>query len=156
ERSVSTGTPWELALQLQGERRTDQPWQQQLDRWLAQHYRDATFRGPVFTSETAGDYLLWALPEGAPVFMYTHVHLFPTEHWAQVVAVRFGTADWRRVLDRQKINLVVVEAELNPRLRALLHHDKDWQVLLDETGNSAKRDYRCRLLIAVRRQPLQG
>jgi hypothetical protein len=153
ERSLSSGTPWELALQLQGERRTDQAWQQQLDLWLAHHYRDASFRGPIFTSETSGDYLLWALPESAPVFIYTHVHLFPAEHWAEVVRVRFGTADWRQVLDRHRINLVVVEAELNPRLRALLQQDKEWQLLLDEADSTAKRDYRCRLLIAVRRQP---
>jgi hypothetical protein len=154
-RSLSEGTPWQLALQLQGERRTEPPWQQRLDGWLSQHYANATYKGAIFTSETSGDYLLWSLPESAPVFMYTHVHLISVEHWAQVATVRFGAKDWRKVLDHQKINLLVVEAELNPRLRALLYQNKEWQVILDETGSS-KHDSRCRLLLAVRKQPLRG
>jgi hypothetical protein len=154
ERSVSAGTAWPLAFQLQGKHEKKVPWSAELDRWLHQHYPEGKFRGPLFTSETAGDYLVWALPEEMPVFVYAHVHLFSWEHWQQVAAVRRGTKYWRAVLDHHKINLLVVEPELNLRLRELLYQDHDWQVLYDETDDARIVDYRCRLLVAVRRQPL--
>lgn len=155
ERSLSSGTPWQLALELQGRPAGDTAWSPELQTWLHKHYAQGRYQGRLFTTETSGDYLLWSLPEDNTVFMYSHVHLFPPEHWQLVAAVRYGSPHWRKVLDHFKINVVVVEAELNARLAQLLHEDAQWLVVRDETGDRSKYDYRCRLLVAVRKQPLR-
>jgi hypothetical protein len=151
DRTLAQGTPWRLAEHLEGR----EPWLPELDRWLHAHYPHGKFRGPIFTSETAGDYLVWSLPEEMPVFAYAHVHLLTWEHWQQVAAVRNGTVHWRTVLDHHRINLLVVEAELNKRLRGLLYQDKEWQVIYDEYEDPQVYDFRCRLLVAVRKTPLR-
>ncbi len=155
ERSVSAGTAWPLAFQLQGVGRDDKPWLPELDQWLQTHYPEGKFRGMIFTSETAGDYLVWALPRNMPVFAYCHVHLFTPEHWQLVKIVRAGAPAWRQVLDRNKINMVVVEPDTNRRLRDLLYQDPDWQILHDETDDPGVVDPRTWLLIAVRKTPLR-
>lgn len=154
QRSVAEGTAWRLACQLRETAGTEKPWLPELDAWLKRNYDGGNFRGCVFTTETSGDYLVFALPEQMPVFMYAHVHLCPASHWQQVAAVRTGSPHWRKVLDRHKINLLVMEPELNERLRQLLYQDPDWQVVYDETDNAAIVDPRSRLLIAVRKKPL--
>jgi hypothetical protein len=88
-------------------------------RYLEDQYRrHAVPRGPVFASETLGDYLLWDLRLDPPVhvFCYTHVHLFTPEHWRECLAVKNGDPGWQAVLDRHRVQFVVVEAELHPRL----------------------------------------
>jgi hypothetical protein len=156
QRGVSEGTPWRLALDLQQDAARKEPWSPALNTWLAKHYPQGRFQGAVFTSETMGDYLVWALPEDMPVFIYAHVHLFTKEHWQRCAAVRYGTEHWAKVLDAYHINLIVVEAELNQNLRKQLAASSEWQIIVDESENSSKMDKRCRLLIAVRKQPMMG
>jgi hypothetical protein len=150
ERSVHGGTPWQLAVQLQG-----QEGRPELDAWLKKHFPRGQFQGRVFASETQGDYLIWALPPEIPIFVYTHVHLFPPSVWRQCQRVKFGERDWDDILDRHRVNLVIIEAEMHPPLRELLYEAGDtWQVLLDEAGDHRKADARGRQLIAVRKVPL--
>jgi hypothetical protein len=89
-----------------------------------------------------------------PIFLYTHVHLFPAEVWAQCGEVKRGGPAWRAVLDYHRINLVIFEPEMFPGLRPRLVADRDWVVVLDETGLEEKVDPRSRLLIALRKVPL--
>ncbi len=154
-RSVSNGTPWKLGLELKNDPALKEAYLPELDQWLEKHYEEGRFQGSLFTSETMGDYLVWALPKDMPVFIYAHVHLFTKEHWARCAAVRSGSEHWDDVLDNYHINLVVVEAELNQTLRENLHESADWQVLLDEAEDQTKVDKRCRLLVAVRKEPLR-
>jgi hypothetical protein len=153
ERSLSQGTPWQLAAQLTappGEK-TSYP---QLADALKHGYPGGRFQGRIFATETQGDYLLWALPPDYPVLVYTHVHLFPPEHWRECMTVMAGEPGWREILDRHGVNLVVVEAEERPQLAKALKADADWRVVLDETGLRSKLDPRTRLFIAVRKKPL--
>jgi hypothetical protein len=154
ERSISAGTPWELAAQLQAPPDAAKPWLPALAEQLRRHYPDGRFTGGVFASESEGDYLVWALPPEIPVAVYTHAHLFTPEYWKDCLAVRSGAPRWGDILDHQHINLLVVESELHPQLRRALHRDPAWQIVLDEKGDPTKRDERCRLLIALRTEPM--
>jgi hypothetical protein len=151
ERSLFYGTPWQLARQLQ---EPDYIWSAKLHDTFARTYPYRRFTGTIFASETLGDYFVWSLGPEPPVFIYTHIHLFSPGHWELCTRVRSGSADWRQILDRFRVNLLVVEAEQNARLCGLLRQDSDWQVILDETGATNKRDPRGRLFVAVRLQPL--
>jgi hypothetical protein len=154
ERSLSGGTPWRLTYQLTHPDSTDPRGMPQLRKLLAAHYPGGRFTGGVFASETLGDLPIWDLAPQVPVFIYTHVHLFPAEHWQRCLAVRSGSTAGREVLDRYHVNLVVVEPDLNPRLCAWLRADLGWQVLADDSQQPAGRDTRQRLFIALRLRPL--
>ncbi len=71
----------------------------------------------IFASETLGDYLLWDLgqhPEDPPARLccYTHVHLFPREHWERCLVVKNAAHGWQKVLDDMGVDYLVVEDEL--------------------------------------------
>jgi hypothetical protein len=150
-RILYAGTPWRVAEQLRDPQAEALP---ALRRELARHYPGGRFAGVVFASETQGDYLVWALPPEVPVFLYTHVHLFPPEVWAQCAVVKVAAPAWRAVLDHHYVNLVVMEPDMYPDLRTRLLADRDWEVVLDETGLQEKPDPRSRLLVALRKVPL--
>jgi hypothetical protein len=152
--SVSQGTPWRLAAQLQAPGGSQAAWLPELGKALRDHYPEGRYQGRVFATETLGDYLFWALPPQTPVLIYTHLHLFPAAHWAECVTVKTAGPGWWEVLDRHGVNLVVFEPELFPDLARALRRDPTWKVVRDETGDRSKRAPRDRMLIALRKQPL--
>lgn len=150
-RSVHSGTPWQLAEELRAPSGAHLP---QLAEWLKKNYRDGKFTGRIFTSETQGDYLLWALAPEVRLFMYTHVHLFPAGIWQDCQHVKAGAADWEQILNDRDVKIIIVESELHPALRRRLLDAQDrWTILVDETSSTAKTDRRGRVLIAVRNTP---
>jgi hypothetical protein len=95
-RVIYKGTPWQLAAQLQGKPGPDGEELPALGEALTKHYPHGRYRGPIFASETQGDYLVWALAPQHGIFLYTHVHLFPNEVWQQCTEVKFGLPSWRQ------------------------------------------------------------
>jgi hypothetical protein len=150
ERVLFAGTPWKLADQLASPERPDEL--PALATALKERYPGGRLTGCLFASETLGDYLVWAAP-GTDVFLYTHVHLFPFDVWRDCVAVKFAAPNWRAVLDRHRVNLLTFEPETYPQLHALVRQDGDWLVVLDEAGDTAKRDNRARHCVALRKVP---
>lgn len=148
--ALSNGTPLSVSLAL----RQQPQGLSSITEVLEKNYPEQRYTGGIFASETLGDYLLWDLPSQYPVFAYSHVHLFSPQHWQRIATVRRAEPGWQAILANHRINLVVVEAEQNARLCALLRQDADWTVVTDETGWLAKRDSRCRLFVALRVRPL--
>ncbi len=84
---------------------------------IRKHYADEPRRRGmvVFASETLGDYLLWDLQDLEPAVRipcYTHVHLFPEEHWKKCVAVKSGERGWQEQLRKWDVDLLVLEYDL--------------------------------------------
>ncbi len=156
DRTLSAGTPLHLTTLLLEPGREPAPELAKLEKALREKYPHQQFSGRIFVSETLGDFFLWELAPDAPILVYSHVHLFTPEHWREVMAVRFGQPSWRMILDRHGVNLVVVEPERNPRLCSLLRQDKDWLVVLDETGLARKPDPRNQHFIALRVSPIRA
>ena len=151
--SVSEGTPWQLAHELTQPGVVTEEWQQTLADGL-KAYPNHEYHGVVFASETLGDYFAYTLPPSTmPAFIDSHVHLFKPEQWQRTVIVKWAQPGWREVLDNWIVNLVVVEADLYPNLRAALRQDADWLVLMDETGSAKKLHSNCRLFVALRKTP---
>jgi hypothetical protein len=105
--------------------------------------------GPIFCSETLGDYLLFT-SAGQPI-VYSHVQLFPAEHWQRCLLVKEGKEGWQRVLQSWNARILLVEVELHPQLCQQVRKDKEWLVLLDEAGSTQKRDPKARHFLAVHR-----
>ncbi len=71
----------------------------------------------IFASETLGDYLLWDLgrhPQEPPwrLCCYTHVHLFPKEHWDRCMKVKNADRGWQGALDEMGADFLVLEDDL--------------------------------------------
>jgi hypothetical protein len=149
-RAVHPATPWPLAQQVREPKGKAFP---PLKAWLASQGKER-YAGRIFTSETQGEYLLWALPPEAAPLLFCHAHLFPPDHWFACQKILNGDKDWQTLLDRLEAQMIVVEAELHPELRRQLLSaagHQHWLILLDETGDERKSDLRSRWLIAVRR-----
>jgi hypothetical protein len=153
EHSLSAWTPWRIAHQLRHREEDGPRGLPALQKHLAAHYPEGRFRGCIFTSEMVGDHFVWALAPQVPVFMYSHVHLFPPEQWLRCMAVRFGNEHWRTILDLYQVNLVVVELEHSPPLCALLREDRAWKVLADEGDSPTGPGLKQRLFVAIRIRP---
>lgn len=119
-----------------------------------QSYPEGRFRGAIFTPEAMGDYLVWSLPEKAPVMVYSHVHAFPPRYWDDYMEVLFAKPGWRRILDRERVNLVVASAEQRRDLFDKLNADPAWLVVLDPDDPANGRANR--IFAALRKKPLEA
>ena len=150
EQALHPGTPLALARQLlQPVSANSVP---ALKAWLAQQRLTPADLGPIFASETQGEFLLWSLPEACRPVVYTHVHLFTPEHWQAVMRVKNGRPGWEAILSRWGCRLLVVEADLHADLcRQLRAGQGGWRVLVDDaaSGSRGQGDPKARLLIAV-------
>ena len=139
DHTVSAGTPWRLALELTAVPADEGRWLPELRKELRGRYPNGQYSGAVFASETQGDFLIWSLPADIPVLMYTHAHVFTPAHWQDCMAVRRGDSEerngptgWSAFLDRNRVNLIIVETGTHAELTAILRKDKEWQVVWEE------------------------
>jgi hypothetical protein len=112
-------------------------------------YPHRRFEGRMFVQDDLAGLLVWSLPGKAPVFVDSQVDVFPESHWQNYLSVLFGKAGWKAILDRNQINLIVVDPVNGRGLAEKLVDDPEWE-LIGSDGKSAK------LLVAVRKHPLQA
>src|SRR5262249_6302298 len=84
ERGVDQGTVWQLAALLKAPADV----QEKALAQLGAGGLEASLKGNILTTETLGDYLVWAQLPDNRIFIYSHVHLFPPEHWNTFAAVK--------------------------------------------------------------------
>lgn len=147
--AVGPQTPWRLSAQIQAPPGAKAIWPE-LAQALAENYPGGRFQGRIFASEVLGDYLLWSLPRENAVLVYSHVHVFPASHWEEYTRVLYGNPGWWEVLDRHRVNLVIVESDVRKALADELRKDPDWLVVPD----AANKGNEVRPLVALRRRPL--
>jgi hypothetical protein len=129
-------------------------------RWLPafadaiRSYPDGRFTGSIYATETMGDYLLTVAPDGSPVLLYSHAHVFSPEYFRQAMAVKNAQGDWQAWLKDRRVNLIAIEADLYPRLAGGVRQDSDWIVVLDESKSAGSRGPGQRKFIALRKRPL--
>ncbi len=152
DHTVAVGTPWRLALELQADAKDKGRWLPQLRKALNEHYPSGRFTGAIFSSETQGDFLVWALPHEMPVMMFTHAHVFSVAHWEACRGVKAGNPGWREFLVEHGANLIVVEVDSHATLANQLRVDPDWIVIQD--GPQGPPSKAVNVLIALRKNPL--
>ena len=151
DQSISSGTPWKLARQLKNPDDPDARAMPRLAEVVKERY-GGKFRGTVMATPMQGDFLMWAIAPDIPV-TYSHIHLFHPDYWQELGLVGQGAPGWWDVLDKYRVNLLVVEAEYAAGLKAELLKSKEWEILLDEAGDPTKPNPLTRQLIAVRLNP---
>jgi hypothetical protein len=148
--ALHPGTPYDVAAALKGEKPANPDRVAKLVQVLQEQY-GGKFTGRVFCSETAGEYLIWALPPETEVMLFNHIQLFSPAYWTECQTLKFAEPGWWEVLDRRHPGVVVVEVDRHPRLCAELRKHPDWVVAVDESGKPA-RDGFTRLFVAVRKR----
>jgi len=151
--SLSLGTPWELAREVREPGSTTAPWAAKLAEIIRRDYPGGRFTGSILATPMQGDYLMWALAPEVPV-TYSHMHLFHPDYWEELAVVGQGRPGWRDVLEKYRVNLIIVEAQYGPKLREQLVKSKEWTIVLDETDDAKKPIPLTRQLIAIRNRPL--
>jgi len=152
DHTVAAGTPWRLALELKAPLADEGRWLPALREALRAGYPDGQYRGPIFSSETQGDFLVWALPSDMPVLMFTHAHVFPFNYWESCRDVKAGNPGWREFLAQNRANLIVVEADSHEELADELRKDPDWVIVQDGENQPGKPA--AHVIIALRKKPL--
>lgn len=115
-------------------------------------YPGSVFRGRVFASHTLADYLLWAGSDPDRLFIDSRAGVFSEGHWQDYHLALSGKGGWWEVLERYRVNLVLIEPDLHAELAERLRADAAWRVVLDES-DAPRPDPRTRRLIAVRKRP---
>jgi hypothetical protein len=82
--------------------------------------------GPnVWAPQTWGSWLEFAVPK-LRVAVDSRIELFPPELWSDVNQVATGAGDWRAILDRHAVDILVLTVEQEGRLGPLLEGTPDW------------------------------
>lgn len=147
--SLHPGTAYDIAAALKGEAPASRERVERLEKVIREYY-GGKFTGRVFASETAGEYLLWALPPDVEVMLFNHIQFFSPDYWTECQTLKFAEPGWWEVLDRFHPGVIVVEVDRHPRLCAELRKHPDWVVAVDEVDQPA-RDGFARLFVAVRK-----
>ncbi|MCA9091257.1 MAG: hypothetical protein KDA90_21795 [Planctomycetaceae bacterium] len=114
----------------------------EITEWLVEHPQP----GQIFNSYEWGDYLMWAGPQDAQLFVTSHVHLIPPEVWRDYRNTSYGlSGDWERQLDRYSVNTVIMDKMSHQGMIDALQKNEHWE-----------RAYEDRLgAVFVRRHPIE-
>jgi hypothetical protein len=96
------------------------------------HLRENPPIGQIFNSYEWGDYLIWAGPPDAKVFVASHAHLVPREVWQSYMQVMNMSTGWEDVLARFGANTVLIEKQRRRGLVARLRDHDDWQISFED------------------------
>jgi len=92
---------------------------------------DATARsvppgGRLFVSQPWGSWFELTLPD-RPVFVDSRIEIFPERVWTEYAAVMDGREGWQSILDRWRVDAVVLQEE-DSTLRSLISDDPGWRL----------------------------
>jgi hypothetical protein len=93
---------------------------------VAEFIESEQLPGPMFNSYNWGGYLMFALPE-YPVYVDGRTDLYKDEFLLRYLKTATGGDDWRKTLDEDGINMVVIEQ--GSGLARALGEDQDWTLI---------------------------
>ena len=79
--------------------------------------------------------MAWAGPSNMQLFMTTNMHLVPHQTWNDYRVVRETRSGWANVLERYRVETVVLDKKRQTTLMRYLRNSRDWRVAYeDDTG----------------------
>lgn len=91
-------------------------------KWLMQH---PDLPGPFFGEYTFSSYLTFALPSRL-VWIDNRFNAYPPEHWEKYQTISSAKPPWGDLLDRDKINLLMLSLHSQPTLVEAVEDSADW------------------------------
>jgi hypothetical protein len=96
----------------------------------ARYLAEAQPAGPMFNSYNWGGFLAWELYGQYPVYVDGRTDLYPNEFLLAYLDTAFTRPGWQERLDREGINLIVMEA--NSQMAHLLQSEPGWALAYDD------------------------
>jgi hypothetical protein len=90
--------------------------------WLAAH---PDLPGPLFAEYTFSSYLTFALPS-RPVWIDNRFHDYPLEHWENYQAISSAKPQWAKLLEKDKVNLLMLSLHSQPTLVEVVEESNQW------------------------------
>jgi len=89
----------------------------------------------IFNNLGWGGYLAWKLDEGKKVYCHSLVYVFPEVVMGDYLLISNGYAEWERLLQRYRVNCLVLSKAEQRLLIPLVLASRRWQVYYqDELG----------------------
>lgn len=109
----------------------------ELTKWLREHPP----QGQIMNPQWWGDWLVEFGPQDLQVFMTTNaVHAAPPRVWKDYLTLARFDAGYENLLDRYRINTIIVHKELQTPTERRLRTMGDWQIVYeDDVGLIARR-----------------
>jgi hypothetical protein len=89
----------------------------------------------IWNAQRWGSWLEFAVPD-ASVAVDSRIELIPTDAWDDHLALSRGAADWRSILDRRGVTIVVAAADEQAALTPLLRTSPSWRVLQEDADGA--------------------
>lgn len=80
----------------------------------------------VFHDQGYGSYMIWASPE-IPVFIDTRIELYPPAQWDDYIALSQARYDWSAILERYRIDTLLLQRESQQPLIEAATASPDWE-----------------------------
>ncbi len=98
---------------------------------VTQFLHRAKLQGLVFVPQHWGDWLLVHGPRGLRPWLTSNIHLIPTQLWQDYLRVWQVNAGWERTLQRYRIELAIVDKNMQGALYRAMLGSRSWQPLYD-------------------------
>ena len=99
--------------------------------WLADH---PDLQGPLFAEYTFGSYLTYALPSRL-LWIDNRFNAYPPEHWKKYQTISSAEYTWTRLLDADKVNLLMLSLHTQKKLVQAVEDSSAWcEKYRDETA----------------------
>lgn len=91
-------------------------------KWLAAH---PDLPGPLFAEYTFGSYLTFALPARL-LWIDNRFNAYPPEHWKKYQTISAAEYTWDKLLEQDKVNLLILSLTTQKKLVEAVEGSKDW------------------------------
>jgi len=91
-------------------------------KWLAAH---PDLPGPLFAEYTFSSYLIFALPSRR-IWIDNRFHLYLPAHWENYQAISSAKPGWDDLLDKDKVNLLMLSLHSQPALADVVEESEQW------------------------------
>ncbi|MBN1887920.1 MAG: hypothetical protein JW850_08005 [Thermoflexales bacterium] len=87
----------------------------------------------VFHDQAFGSYLIWAAQPDYPVFVDPRIDLYPAQVWLDYIHIAGAGCDWEGLLERYRVNTLMLSLEGQAALVEAASQSPDWQVVYQDT-----------------------
>lgn len=108
---------------------------------VTEYLRKNPPQGQIWNPQWWGDWLAWDGPKDMQVFMTTNaVHVAPRRVWRDYMTIAQVTGGWDRLLDKYRVNTIVLHKELELPLVREVRRLAGWKIVYeDNLGMIAQR-----------------
>lgn len=90
--------------------------------WLDEH---PEVKGNLWSDISFSSYLVYALPN-RPLWIDPRFQLYPLEYWERYIDIAEANIGWQEILHDEEIELLMLDPQEQPRLRAELEASAEW------------------------------